>query len=102
MRSKRSLVAFMLATVVLSVWFLPGLLIRVVYGDFPIGQPTKYRIVVGMTREEVLAVLGPPHERYSGTGAEETWCYRCYALNVSTYAIYFDGHGRVSDDDWYG
>jgi hypothetical protein len=59
MRSRRSLWAFA-AAVVLSGWFLPGVVVRVAYGNFPIGNPEKYGIRAGMTRQEVLAVLGPP------------------------------------------
>jgi hypothetical protein len=62
-----------------------------------IGDPNQYNetVNVGMTAEEVRAVLGSPNEVYSYTGGEVRWIYYCDRLGWSYLGIVFGPDGRV-------
>ena len=49
----------------------PPHLFRFAYGSYPLkSRPDKNRIEEGMSGDEVMAILGPPHERQSLNGEE--------------------------------
>lgn len=83
----------------LSCCFLPNLLVRVCYGNWPIGDPNQYKYDKGMTGEEVRAMLGPPHERYADEEGE-TWYYYCDAFGFAIVGMKFDREGLMVSDWW--
>ncbi len=71
----------------------PACLVRVVYGNFPIGDgPDGIRY--GMTADELRAALGPPHE-VLGSGSDERWVYWRDSFGDDYVGVYFDSEGRV-------
>jgi outer membrane protein assembly factor BamE (lipoprotein component of BamABCDE complex) len=54
----------------MSYCFYPCALMQVFYGTWPIGHPSRYKILEGMTQEEILAMLGGPHERFEEIDGE--------------------------------
>jgi ABC-type dipeptide/oligopeptide/nickel transport system permease component len=72
----------------------PPCLIRVAYGNFPIGSFPYNKIKEGMAPEEVIAVLGPPHERVM-TGNGENWYYWRDSFDINWVCVEFGTDGRV-------
>ncbi len=89
----------LLTGAVLSCCVLPKVVLRVTCGNWPIGDPNKYAITAGMTREEISSSLGPPHHR-EATEEGEKWCYHCDAFGFAILRILFDKNGRVLRDWW--
>jgi SmpA / OmlA family len=61
------------------------------YGDFS-------RVKPGMTPEQVIDLVGPPHERID-RGGYESWTYREGFIGLPTHGVTFTAEGVVND--WY-
>jgi hypothetical protein len=68
------LLLLLCAAVPLSCCLGPSQVVRVFYGNYPIGHSPDDTIKEGMTADEVLGILGPPHERVEQDN-EQRWYY---------------------------
>jgi hypothetical protein len=76
----------------------PPHLFRLAYGSYPLGDRDPSLcggIKEGMSRDEVQAILGPPHRRSLNANREETWTYFWEWYGVGFYAVKFGPDGRV-------
>jgi hypothetical protein len=53
------------------------------------------RVVEGMSPEEVRAIAGTPHKRYTDSDGIETWIYFHDALQQNYSGVQFDRDGKV-------
>jgi hypothetical protein len=61
----------------------------------PVVNGASYgKVVNGLTKEQVLALLGQPHEKYKQSGSVECWRYAKWGV-WQIVDIYFDAEGRV-------
>jgi outer membrane protein assembly factor BamE (lipoprotein component of BamABCDE complex) len=67
---------------------------RIAYGNYPIGSYRNGKIKEGMTADEVLAILGTPHER-SVQADGENWIYWIDSFTLDWYSVSFGPDGRV-------
>ncbi len=72
----------------------PPHVVRLVYGNYPIGRYPNNKIREGMTTDEVAAILGPPHERMKSGGAE-SWYYWIDSFGMGWFGVRFGSNGRV-------
>jgi hypothetical protein len=79
----------------LSCCLLPPHAIRIIYGNYPLGRDRSNEIEQGMTREEVVAILGSPHERYESDD-RENWYYWIDSFGIRYFAVQFRPEGRVT------
>jgi hypothetical protein len=82
------------ASVPLSGCLGPPLVVRLAYGNYPIGRYPNGKIKEGMTADEVVATLGTPHERYRQDDAER-WYYWIDSFGLSWFGVAFGPDGRV-------
>jgi hypothetical protein len=81
---------------------LPGIIFRLQYGRPPLAAE-KYRtsletIKPGMTFDEVRALLGEPHEKYTRHRDDdwgETWIYWTDPFGAGYLGVQFSKEGRV-------
>src|SRR5262249_33960499 len=85
---------------VLSCCFPPNVVVRIYYGNWPIGDPNKYKYGPGMTQEQIRSVLGSPHVRDRYEDGSERWCYYCDAFGMNIVSILFDRDGIVVAEWW--
>jgi hypothetical protein len=71
----------------------PGI-VRITYGNFPIGAYPNGKIREGMSKDEVAAVLGAPHERYTEDDGE-SWYYWVDSFGAHWFCVRFGPEGRV-------
>ncbi len=72
----------------------PPYFVRVVYGNYPLGQYPNGVVREGMTGDEVRALLGSPHERYVHD-REETWFYWLDSFDIHWFGVFYGPDGRV-------
>jgi hypothetical protein len=72
----------------------PPHLFRLAYGSYPIQRYPKDRIDEGMSGDEVVVILGSPHERQSLNGMEK-WYYRLDPFCINSFCVTFGPDGRV-------
>lgn len=72
----------------------PPHLVRLIYGNYPIGSYPSGRINEGMSVDEVEAILGTPHEKNKRDN-EETWFYWIDTFGVHYFAVGFGPDRRV-------
>lgn len=78
------------------VYAAPSHLVRVVYGNYPLGDRDD-GIQPGMTAAEVRAALGPPHKVLGHGGAEGwSWIYWRDSFGYDYVGVSFADNGRVS------
>src|SRR5690348_6142072 len=58
----------------LCCFFGPSQVVRLTRGNYPLGHYPSGKITTGMSKDEVAAILGTPHERHARDG-EEHWYY---------------------------
>jgi hypothetical protein len=58
------------------------------------------RIKIGMTRENVQMIYGPPHSRYIDHERREIWFYYCDCLGWWAVGVRFDEGGQVENTWW--
>jgi len=91
---------WLLTVLAISCCILPQIVFRVAVGSYPVGDPNRYRLTEGMTKDEVQAVMGrAPHERRK-KGAKEIWTYYCDALSIGIWQMEFDEDGLLESDWW--
>jgi SmpA / OmlA family len=73
----------------------PPCIIRIAYGNFPIGGRPQGKINEGMSSDEVAAVLGTPHERFKEQDGER-WYYWCDSFGIGWFCVRFGPEGRVT------
>jgi hypothetical protein len=73
----------------------PPHLIRLKYGNYPIGSYPTGKIHEGMTYNEVEAVLGTPHQ-CSKQDKRETWIFWIDSFGMYYCGIDFGPDGHVS------
>ena len=95
MRIGKAFALTTLLALILSACFLPCLSFRITYGRGPLGNPNQYKIVAGMTPDDVLAIAGRPHERFDGDRGER-WIYYLDCLGTYSLGVQFDERGRVA------
>jgi SmpA / OmlA family len=74
--------------------FGPREVVRINYGNYPLGAYPNGKIKKGMSQEDVIEVLGTPHERINKADGE-TWCYWLDSFGMGLFWVYFDANGRV-------
>src|SRR5262249_24749961 len=72
----------------------PSLVVRLKYGNFPLGGYPDGKIKPRMTGDEVEAILGTPHERYAHD-AGESWYYWLDSFGIGYFGVRFGPDGRV-------
>ena len=72
----------------------PPCLIRIEYGNYPIGSRPDGKVKEGMTSDEVVAALGTPHERHKEDSGE-SWYYWLDSYGIGWFGIRFGPDGRV-------
>jgi hypothetical protein len=95
-RQKKCGVVLLLVSALLplSCCLGPSQVTRLVYGNYPLGSYPDNEIREGMTGEEVVAVLGTPHERHEQDEGE-CWYYWIDSFGISWFAVRFGRDGRV-------
>jgi hypothetical protein len=78
----------------LSCCLGPSQVIRVIYGNYPLGSYPNNKVKEGMTADEVVAMLGTPHERHK-QGERESWFYWIDSFSISWFGVDFGPDGRV-------
>jgi hypothetical protein len=73
----------------------PPHLVRLTYGNYPIGSYPSDKIHKGMTFDEVESALGPPHQRTSESD-RETWIYWIDSFAINYCGVDFGPDRRVS------
>ncbi len=74
----------------------PPHLVRIIYGNYPIGSYPSGKIERGMSAGEVVAILGRPHERpWRDNG--ETYIYWIDSCGIFYCAIDFGPDKRVTN-----
>jgi hypothetical protein len=68
--------------------------VRIMYGNYPLGSYPNNKISEGMSKDEVKAILGTPHERFTD-GEEESWYYWTDSFGIGYFSVYFGSDGRV-------
>jgi SmpA / OmlA family len=95
LRRRGYLLLVMGALIPLSCCLLPSQVVRLVYGNYPLGSYPDQRIHQGMSRIEVQAILGSPHERFRGED-EESWYYWIDSFGAHYFGVIFGPEGRVT------
>jgi outer membrane protein assembly factor BamE (lipoprotein component of BamABCDE complex) len=95
-RQRRVGWALLLASLLLpaSCWVVPSLVFRLTHGTGPIGDLPYRTVREGMTPEQVIAILGPPHDRHSGDDGEH-WYYSKDSFGIDWFKVEFDPQARV-------
>jgi hypothetical protein len=76
---------------------LPHAAFRIRYGRGPLEVDVLRAVKPRMTADEVLAALGPPHEKYTRGDGVESWYYIEDVFMVGWVGVQFDTQGRVID-----
>jgi hypothetical protein len=79
----------------LSCYFGPAQIFKLVYGSYPLGEYPTGKITPGMTTDQVLGILGPPHQRDKRDKGEE-WIYDLDSWGIGYFGIDFGPDGRVT------
>jgi hypothetical protein len=74
---------------------LPPHVVRIMYGNYPLGSYPNNKIKEGMTRDEVEAILGSPHERHKRDD-EESWYYWLDSFGIGYFGVRFGPEGQVT------
>jgi SmpA / OmlA family len=88
------LVVLVSGLVPLCCLLLPPQVVRMAYGNYPLGSYPNGKIREGMTRDEVTAILGSPHEHYKRDD-EESWYYWIDSFGIGYFGVRFGPKGRV-------
>ena len=72
----------------------PSQVVRLVYGNYPIGERPNNKIQEGMSFDEVTAILGTPHERFKKDD-QESWYYWIDSFGIGWFAVDFGPDGNV-------
>jgi outer membrane protein assembly factor BamE (lipoprotein component of BamABCDE complex) len=72
----------------------PSQVVRAIYGNYPLGYHPGGKIKEGMSVDQVVAILGTPHERHT-QGDEEHWYYYIDSFGMTLFGVDFDSQGRV-------
>jgi hypothetical protein len=83
-----------LAALVLGGWLVPSALFRLSYGHGPVGDAALRKVQAGMTADEVIAAVGPPHKKHR-EGERERWIYFKDSFRWGSAEVRFDAEGRV-------
>jgi hypothetical protein len=73
----------------------PSLMVRLVYGNFPIGSYPNNKIMQGMSMDEVKLILGNPHVQ-SNHGDEDRWIYYIDSFGMGWFGVNFGVDGKVT------
>lgn len=79
----------------LLCWQGPQHLVRLTYGNYPLGRYPNRMIEEGMSMEEVRRILGSPHERVKGYEGAESWYYWIDSFSAYYFGVQFDSDERV-------
>jgi hypothetical protein len=79
----------------LICFLAPPHIVRLAYGNYPIGSYPLGKIHEGMTCNEVEAILGTPHQR-TKESKNETWIYWIDSFAISYCGVDFGPDGHVS------
>jgi hypothetical protein len=75
--------------------FGPSQAIRIIYGNYPLGSYPNNKIQEGMSQDEVVAILGTPHERH-GRADGEGWYYWIDSLGILYFGVQFGPDRKVT------
>jgi hypothetical protein len=73
----------------------PPHIVRIIYGNYPIGEYPSGKIREGMSKQEVTAILGKPHGHHTRAN-EETWYYWIDSFDIHYFAVRFGPDGKVA------
>jgi biotin transporter BioY len=94
-RTKKVRLLFLICIFGLALFASIGSCVFVIRLNQPVVNGAAYeKVVNGFTKEQVLALLGQPHEKYKQYGTEECWRYAKWGV-WQIVDIYFDAEGRV-------
>jgi len=83
-----------LAALVLGAFVVPPALFRLSYGRGPVDDAALRKVQAGMTADEVIAALGPPHKKHR-EGDRERWVYYKDSFTWGSAEVRFDAEGHV-------
>src|SRR5262249_19347606 len=68
-----------------------------------IGAPEEAEIKIkqGMTKDEVLSLLGRRHSPRDDSEIWSIWTYRCNFVGGTLFRVYFDDDDRVIRTEWW-
>jgi hypothetical protein len=75
----------------------PPYVIRLVYGNYPLGRYPNNKIGPGMSADKVVEILGTPHKRHKNHRGGETWYYWIDSFGAFWFAVDFEPDGYVID-----
>ena len=75
--------------------FGPSHVVRFIYGNYPLKHYPTGKIKEGMSPDEVLAILGTPHQRYKRSDGE-SWYYWLDSFDINWFGVQFGPDGRVT------
>ena len=78
-------------------YFAPPYIVRLEYGNYPIGSYARSRIREGMSGNEVLMLLGPPQKRFREAADRETWIYWMDSYGAHWFGVDFGPDEHVTD-----
>jgi len=78
-------------------YFAPPYVVRLEYGNYPLGSYPSHRIKQGMSTCEVMSLLGPPHERFKEGADQETWIYWIDSYRAHWFAVDFGPDEHVTN-----
>ncbi|WP_439623229.1 outer membrane protein assembly factor BamE [Gemmata sp.] len=94
-RKKTRIAVLVLSGLVpLTCCLAPPLCVRVTRGNFP---TSASQIRPGMTKEQVLEQLGPPHSRVDDDDLQPRWYYWNDSYGLFYDSVWFGPDGRVSN-----
>lgn len=94
-RTKKVRLLFLICIFGLALFASIGSYAFVIRLNQPVVNGLAYeKVVNGLTKEQVLALLGQPHEKYKQYGSVECWRYAKWGV-WQIVDIYFDAEGRV-------
>jgi len=73
---------------------VPRELIRIEYGNYPLEADALHKVCEGMTKKQVLALLGTPY-RKSDHDDPEIWYYLADSYGFGSYQVWFSLDDRV-------
>ena len=74
---------------------LPAHLTKMEYGNYPLGSYPNNKIEEGMTKDEVAAILGTPHNKVEEDDGDR-WYYWIDSFGIHWCCVRFDRESRVS------
>jgi hypothetical protein len=78
----------------LFCYLVPPHVVRLIYGNYPIGSYPNNKIKEAMSTDEVAVILGSPHKRFKEDDGEH-WYYWIDSFGIRWFGVRFGPDGHV-------